>query len=259
MRRNIFFSLIICFGLFNSWDRLFAQGTWNLSSSTHFLVYYQNAPEKFIEEAKEKAESFYDKIADDLGFRRYDFWLWDKRAKIYIYDTAQAYRQDRQEPEWSYGCAAVEEKTIYTFAYAERFFDSILPHEIGHIIFREFVGFHNPAVPLWLDEAVASYEQDLRSSTDSLIKAALKNKDFIPLDELARFDLSGQSNAGGRVNLFYAESVNLLEFLIKKFGQDSFIEFCRQLRDKHDFQSSLAAVYPYSTLEELGQEWQKHF
>ena len=54
----------------------------------------------------------YDKIADDLGFRRFDFWLWDKRAKIYIYDDVRSYQAATNQPSWSSGCAIIKDKII---------------------------------------------------------------------------------------------------------------------------------------------------
>lgn len=236
-----------------------AQGEgWQRSSSTHFLVYYKNAPEEFIDKVKQKAEECYDKIAEDLGFRRYDFWLWDDRARIYIYDDAQSYYLATKQSSWSDGCAYPKEKTIHSFVQSKSFFDTVLPHEMGHIVFREFVGFNNPQIPLWLDEGVASYEQSLRASTASLIKEAKASGKFIPFSALSDFSLHEASVPLEQVQLFYAESVNLLEYLVKKFGKESFVEFCRALRDKRDFASSLASVYPYSSPTELGQEWEKY-
>src|SRR4030042_4577876 len=113
---------------------------WNISKSTHFIIYYKEAPQRFIDQLIDKAEGYYNDIADNLGFRRYNFWLWDNRAKIYIYDDAETYQAATKQPAWSYGCANVQDKVISTFINSKVFFDTILPHETGHIIFREFIG-----------------------------------------------------------------------------------------------------------------------
>jgi len=250
-------TLIVSLSLFIC-GRLWAEGAWNVSRSTHFIVYYHKAQDKFIDEVIEKAEGYYDKIADDLGFRRYDFWLWENRAKIYIYDSAKEYRQSTNQPEWSDGCVIPQKKEIYSYAFARKFFDTVLAHEMGHIIFHEFVGFDNPAIPLWLDEGVASYEQNVRSASAPLIRGAILRRQFIPITYLNRVNLEKADN-NAEVNLFYAESVNLVWFLINKYGQDSFMDFCRQLRDKRNFLSSLASVYSYSSLEALEEDWKEHF
>ena len=92
---------------------------WQEKRSTHFIIYYKNAPGSFIDQASSAAEDYYDKIADNLGFRRLSFWLWDKRAKIYIYDDAKDYQVSTGKPEWSGGFAIIDEKAIYTFPFAK--------------------------------------------------------------------------------------------------------------------------------------------
>ena len=228
--------------------------TWNTAKSTHFIVYYKNASEKFVNELIDKAEGYYDKIADDLGFRRYNFWLWDDRAKIYIHDNASDYQQATGLPEWSSGCAYAAQKTIYTFPYARDFFDTVLPHEMGHIIFREFVGFGNKAIPIWLDEGVASYEQEVRFAMGPFIKSARHDGRFIPLTQLSRLNPQAMPDAN-MVYLFYAESVNIVDYLIKKFGKEIFITFCQDLRDEKDFRHALSKNYPFRDIGELGEVW----
>ncbi len=231
---------------------------WDEARSTHFIVHYHNAKEQFVDEIIKRAEEYYDDIADDLGFRRYDFWLWENRAHIYVYDTSEEYQRRTGQPGWSSGVAIPGKKIIHTFPYAPIFFDTVLPHELGHIIFREFVGFDNPAIPHWVDEVVASYQMHLRySMSKMMIKEALRRENFIPLRELNQMD-PGSLNDTFIVNLFYAESVNVIEYLIHKFGQDAFILFCQELRDLKDLRKALAHAYPYGSIEELEEAWQTY-
>jgi len=252
MRRCLVLSLFI---FLCSFSLIAAQDKWNISKGTHFIVYFKNAPESFIQKVIDNAENYYNEIADNLGFRRYNFWLWDNRARIYIYDDAQDYCANTGQPSWSGGCANIKDKIIHTFPFAKGFFETVLPHEMGHIIFREFVGFDNNAIPLWLDEGVASYQQDLRNSTaDKIVKDAIKKGEFIGLDSLSNINPHTITDTN-KVNLFYAESVSMVDFLIKKFGQDSFIYFCQQLRDKKDFSKALASAYPFKDIQELNESW----
>lgn len=235
-----------------------AEPKWHTQKSTHFIVYYKNANDNFIRKVSERSESYYNDIADDLGFRRLDFWLWDKRANIYIYDDAKDYQEATGQPAWAGGSAIAQTKTIQTFPDAEGFLDTILPHELGHIIFREFVGFQNPAVPLWLEEAVASHQEKTKySAADDIVRDALDNGTFMNLEKLGSFDLR---SAGDKkiVELFYCEAFSVLDFLIKKFGKDNFVLFCQRLRDGKNLKKAIAFVYPYNNLEELDRAWQKY-
>jgi hypothetical protein len=255
LKKSILFFMLFCFS-----PVLASQDTvkWNIEKSTHFVVYYKNAPEDFIKELIDKSEGYYDKIASDLGFTRYDFWLWDNRAKIYIHDNAMDYQSATGEPKWSGGSAMPRSKIIHTFPYAQGFFEKILPHEMGHIIFREFVGFDNPAVPLWLEEGVASYqEKSTYSMADAFVRNAIEKGNFITLEKLYNFNpqLTPSDNL---VQLFYTESFSVVDFLIKEFGKDKFVSFCQALRDKKDLARAVAANYPFSNIQELDQAWQKY-
>ena len=228
-----------------------AAGDWSSAKSTHFIVYYKNTPQDFIDKLTEKAEYCYNKIADDLGFRRFDFWLWDNRAKIYIHDDAASYQAATNQPSWSGGCAIIQEKVIHTFPYAKGFLETVLPHEMGHIIFREFVGFYNQAVPTWLDEGVASYQENsVYSSANRVIMDAIAANRLIKLETLSGINphLMGDSES---VRLFYSESVSVVDYLVKEFGKDSFILFCQNLRDKQDLERAISYVYPFKNLQEM--------
>jgi len=247
----VIFSLWLSFTLANTDD-------WAATKSRHFIVYYKNAPRDFIEQLIEKSEYYYDKIADDLGFRRFDFWLWDNRAKIYIHDDAKAYQAATNQPAWSSGCAIMKEKVIHAFPYAQGFFDGVLPHEMGHIIFREFVGFYNPAIPAWLDEGVASYqESQVYNMANKLVAEAIATNKFISLENLSKMDPHSIKD-NKTVSLFYAEAVSIIDYLVKEFGKDNFILFCQNLRDKQDLERAISYVYPFRNIDELDQAWEEY-
>jgi hypothetical protein len=235
------------------------QKKWNVTKSTHFIIYYESAPQGFIDRAVNKAEQYYDEIADDLGFRRFNFWLWDNRAKIYIYDSPEDYQSSTGQPGWSGGCAVVAKKVIHTFVNARGFFETVLPHEMGHIIFREFVGFDNSAVSLWLDEGVASYQQKTKYSiARQSVRNAIQKGYLINIENLSGLNPQFAVNSE-TVQLFYLEAFSIVDFLIKEFGKDSFVLFCQNLRDKRDLERAIASGYPFSNIKELDQAWQKYY
>ncbi|MFH1269774.1 MAG: peptidase MA family metallohydrolase [Candidatus Omnitrophota bacterium] len=255
MRRYLLAFTIFCLCLSSA---LAASDDWSVTKSTHFIIYYKKAPADFIDKAVQKSEYYYNKIADDLGFRRFNFWLWDNRARIYIHDDAASYRAATGQPEWSRGCAIVQKREIHTFSYAQEFFDATLPHEMGHIIFREFVGFYNPAIPIWLDEGVASYEEEtVHSTAKGLAREAVAANRFINLENLSKTN-PHSINDINTIRLFYAEAVSAVDYLVKEFGQDGFILFCQNLRDKQDMERAIAYVYPFRNIRELDAAWQKY-
>ncbi len=221
-------------------------------------MYYKNAPEEFIERVINKSEDCYIMITEAMGLNRFDFWLWDARAKIYIYDNFKDYNLSTGQPSWSSGVAVPKEKKISTFVESRGFFDSLLPHEMAHIIFREMIGFDNYAVPLWLEEGVSSYHENLRvATTDILVREADEDNKLIPLNNLSRVDLRGMANTS-EIQLVYAQSASVAGFLIDGFGSDKFVEFCQYLRDKKDYNGAIKYVYNFSNTEELELAWREY-
>lgn len=226
--------------------------------STHFVIYYQETvPLDFVGTVVEYAERYYDELTQRLGFTRFNYWTWDNRAKIYIYGDHDAYLKETKQPSWSSGVADYSRKTIWTFPREAGFFDSLLPHEIGHIVFREVIGSRR--VPLWLEEGVASYlEQAKRFGAEKTVLDALAANTFIPLAELSKIDAHDLKNRPDIV-LFYAESVSLVSYLIDKFGVERFNYFCEKIKDGRPFDDALAyAYFDIRSENDLAQFWERY-
>lgn len=228
---------------------------WSERKSAHFIVYFKDAPEDFVDNVLDAAEEYYRDITSDLGFTRYGSWAWEDRCKIYIYKDAEEYMQVTKQPEWSGGSTIYQQKIINTYPLAAGFFDTLLPHELGHIIFREFVGVRSD-VPLWLDEGVASYQEKARRwGSNKTVKSAIKNKTFIPLEELTKKVLSPSLDRE-TVEIFYAEAGSVVYFLISKYGKYRFVDLCRALKDGKRFEEALRTTYSrFDGVKDLNQAW----
>jgi hypothetical protein len=240
---------------------LFAQtpDDWKDVKGDHFIIYHQRGSDrKFPEQVLRKAESYYDDLADELGYsRRSDFWLWHNRCSIYLYPSKAAFQEITQQAPWSNGFAIPEKRTIVSYEGAEEFLDSLLPHELAHLIFRDFVGIQNQVIPLWLDEGLAmAQEQAKRPSFDQLVKRLISEKKWIPLDGLVQIkSMNGTSTQNAAV--FYAQAQSLVRFLLKAGAPARFIQFCRDLRDGSSLEEGLRKNYPqeFPSIQEFEKEW----
>ena len=61
----------------------------------------------------------------------------------------------------------------------------------------------------------------------------------------------------GLVNLFYAESLSAVNFLIQKFGKDDFSDFCRALRKFNNLDKAIQHTYDLNDIGELNDAWEK--
>jgi len=275
----------------------FAQN-WREIKSGHFIVFYQPAaesygssagrdnaadPEEFGREVLRKAEVYYSKIADDLGYQRMsEFWTWDKRVKIYIYPDHAGFVSSFNNPEWAGGAADYAAKTIFSYFGSKDFAGSILPHEIAHLIFRDFVGFKG-GVPLWLDEGVAQWtEETKRQEVKKIVKGMLSGNGMLSMEDMMKLNVDQLRNAdkvyirtvpagGGEksaafltgnnlVMAYYVQAVSLVDFLIEKFGKNEFTDFCRALRDGKDLRAALVSVYGVymHDLDDLDSQWKDY-
>lgn len=254
--RKIFILIVVVFVcLLASWQAMAGKDVWNEYKASHFLIYYKSIPMDFVKEVESSAELHYRGIAKWLGFYRETGWGLKNRAKIYIYDDAKDYASGAMQFQWSHGVAFAAQKTIRTFPSAHGFFDSTLPHEMTHIILREYIGME-PKVPLWFEEGVAMYQEKAkRFGAHRIVQMAVEKGEFIPLKELTDVQLyNGPSDR--LLELFYAESASVVYFLINELGEFKFVRFCRALKQGETFMRALQDVYVrFKDLDDLNKAW----
>lgn len=256
MRFKLFFLIIaaVLISAAGAWAENTEEG-WNTLSRKRFIIYYKQAPYDFVETVATSAEQYYTGITRDLGFTRYKGWMWDDRAKIYIFDDAQDYVESGKHAQWSHGVTSPKNKIIRTFPSAHGFFDSTLPHELTHIIFREFVGY-KARLPTWFEEGVAmSQEKARRWGAHDTVRQALKDGTFKSLNELSLIRLNVRSSQES-VQLFYAESASAVNFLINEYGKERFVRLCRKLQEGGPFEWAVDSVYArLKNIDDLNEAW----
>ncbi len=230
---------------------LYAQDKeWSIKKSKHFIIYYRGVPTEYAAKVARKAEYYYKKIINYLGFNRLNFWTWEKRCKIYLYPSREEYLRATNAKSWSSGRVHVIKKEINTYAKKGQFLDYILPHEMGHIIFREAIGY-DKNLPLWIDEGVAILQEKDREKYLLAARTLIKEKSFIPLNELSGIRGYGEVSPLS----FYSESASIMEFLLERFTRRKFVIFCRSLRDGIGWREALLKTYRFESLEELERAW----
>lgn len=236
-----------------------ANEKWNEVKGEHFIVHHLG-DDHFAKDVLRSAEKYYDDIGDDLGYTRYsDFWQWENRVKIFIYNTQEEFLKNTGRNNWSHGFADYDAKEIYSYVWNEGFLEALLPHEITHLIFRDYVGFKGE-IPLWLDEGVAQWEEPAkRAIVKQAMKSYLEDESVYPLEHLSTLDVR---NVGIEfaVQLFYVQAMSVVDFLVNRYGADHFVTFCRELRDGKSLEEALAFSYPTQirTLSQLEEQWKSY-
>ena len=232
---------------------------WQEKKGSHFIVYAQQHS-SFTDDVLRKAEDVYEDIVRYFGsLPKNDFWTWDNRCKVYIYPSRSEYVRLTKQPEWSSGFADIRRRTIVSYVDAPDFLDSVLPHEMAHLIFREFIETDNRQVPRWLDEGFAiSQEKNIRVSLDETIRHAVEANSTMTLQELSTMS-SLHMRPTDQARLFYAQAQSITRFLLERRDASYFINFCRLLRDGVNLEEALRRSYQdFDTLRELEESWKRH-
>ena len=239
---------------------------WDQISGKHFkVIFKREVGEDFPREILDKAEEYYSDIADRIGYERYrNFWTWDNRVPIVYFASQEEFTKQTGQPKWSKGfavshLASVNLRMIITYQGQEDFLNAVLPHEISHLILHDFIGPHRH-IPTWFDEGVAQMEEQGDDPNHRTIFAHLiENGESIPLLSLQNPNPSIRTDATYGA-IFYAESLYIVDFLVKTYGKESFINLCRNLRDGMDFEDALKnAYYPaIDSIATLQDKWIKY-
>ncbi|MBI5574042.1 MAG: hypothetical protein HY919_05770 [Elusimicrobia bacterium] len=213
--------------------------------STHFTVHSTNEPS--LKDLAQLTEKIYGTIISDTNLYNFNP---PERFLIYIYPDAQSYKENTKRPEWSGGFAA--NRKIYTFE--GKHLSYILPHEITHLIFNDFMGVKAVKVSKWLNEGLAMYEETKNSD----IKKPLFDKTKrLPLSEFLTFDF--ETAATEKVNIWYSQSESLTGFLLTEYPKEKFYNFLTKLRETKNTNEALFWGYQseFKNMADLENAWLK--
>jgi len=233
--------------------------------SEHFIIrYHPDVKIDYVYRVKNASEDYYRTITQEFRLVRDKLWLWEDRARIYIAGDKNDFLNRFSCPTWSGACVNYEQKLIYTFPYQARF-KGLLAHELTHIIFREYVG--RDKLPLWLDEAVASYIEDSSGSGHyrgelRSLNRLIRDKKHIPfaqLNQITAEELNTQSPEF--ISTFYLESFSIIYYLVREHGRDSLARFFFFLKRDYTMDDALAKGFHYSfrNKHELEDKWKRFY
>jgi hypothetical protein len=239
---------------------------WQEINDKHFKVYYKTglgdtSPRQILN----KAEEYYSTIADRIGYERYqNFWTWEQRVPIIYFSSLDEYIKTTGQPRWSKGfsvshLSSINSRMIVTFKGQDDFLTGTLPHEISHLILHDFIGAKGQ-IPLWFDEGTAQLEEQRdEQNYRSIFARLIANGHSFPLPILQSIRPGMPMNERDS-SIFYAESLYIVDFLVKTYGKEDFINLCRILRDGKSFEEALKGAY-YPSLDssaKLQDEWIKY-
>ncbi len=211
--------------------------------STHFTIYSTNEPS--LKTLAQQVEKIYGTVISDTNLYNFNP---PERFLIYIYPDAPSYKENTKQPEWSGGFAA--NRKIYTFE--GKHLSYILPHEIAHLIFNDFMGDKAVKVSKWLNEGLAMYEENKNSDVK---KPPFDKTKRLPLYEFLTFDI--ETAPTEKVNIWYSQAESLTGFFLTKYPKEKFYNFLTKLRETENTDEALFWGYQseFKNMSDLETAW----
>jgi len=135
----------------------------------------------------------------------------------------------------------------------QRILDSVLPHEISHMVFASY--FRRP-LPRWADEGAATTieHESERVRQIRLLNQVILTSKHLPLEQLLKIKEYPRDMQD--VLTLYAEGYSLSKFLIDTRDPQTFLIF---LQDAYEdgWEKAFLQVYGFTSLKEVEQTWKE--
>jgi hypothetical protein len=229
-----------------------AREKWIDLETANCIVYYRSN-----EQAKLVAKRVEETLARVTAQLEYSDLDWHQRkCKVFVFDDARAWseflRKSGAATEWAGGFAYGPLREVYLHAGdPDQMLDGVLPHELTHIIHREYVR-EDTFLPLWLLEGLAcANEFSGKDRRRALVRDALAADRLIPLDNLTAYR---DYPRGAEGQLFYSESLMLVEFILDRFGHEGLAALHKRLRKETEFDKLVKHAFK-TDAEDFERQW----
>jgi len=131
----------------------------------------------------------------------------------------------------------------------ERLFDSVLPHEITHMVFASH--FRQP-LPRWADEGGATSVEHIseREKHRRMLRQFLQTRRGIPLDQMF-----AMTEYPADIMPLYAQAHSLADLLIQTGGRRKYVEFLDDGLASGDWPGAVRRHYGVDSLQSLQDAW----
>ena len=222
---------------------LIEDGRYNWQSSRQGMItlYWYSGDDAFAAELMDATQQALGRLAENSGAEL------ENPASIYIYASTADLQGSMIFPqEWTggvaysqYGVIAIGiAPTSSQMAWGKR----AISHELTHLVINQVTFNPYNALPTWLNEGLAMYsEGGLDVSFASALNTAEENNTLISVRSLS----SPFSAYTAQSILAYAESYEIVAYLINEYGRDKMLELLDTFRQGSGYDEALLKVYGF--------------
>ncbi|MEJ2557393.1 MAG: peptidase MA family metallohydrolase [Anaerolineae bacterium] len=222
--------------------------TWQEIHSDELALYSAVSDDAVNQALWQAANQALDRLERDVGARP------QRVLKIYNYPSIQDLHDARVFAlDWTGGLAMSAYQTILlgvnqeNLAWGER----TVAHELTHIVIHQITFNCLGTLPYWLNEGLATYiEGDWEDYQQAVFDAALASDTLLSMQSLS----SSFPTSSKRANLAYAQSRQMVAYLIDTYGPDKMADLLRVFQVGSTYDRALVQVYGFDT-RNLENEW----
>jgi tetratricopeptide (TPR) repeat protein len=231
---------------------------WELAETTNFRIYH-NQSREYVEQ-----------VARIVEFTRVEMqrkWFgatgpdWKPKCEVYLHATKDDYSRATNTPPQSPGHSS--------FSFDEKdggllsrrmdlhvdnlnLLNYVLPHETTHTVLAG--NFGERPIPRWADEGMAVLTEPIDK-----VEVHLKNlpdhrrkRELFPLKQLLQ--MAEYPGSADLIGAFYAESVSIVDYLVRLKGSQTFTQFVREGMYT-GYEGALQKHYGFRSFNELEENW----
>jgi hypothetical protein len=180
----------------------------------------------------------------------------ERHINIYVYASSQELRGAMIFPqEWTGGVAFTEFGIIAIGISLDNidWGKEALVHELTHLVVHQIVFSPYGALPVWLDEGLAMYNQgELSPQLRYRLKEAISEDNLLSVRSLC----SPFSAEPEKAYLSYAESYSLVEYLLNDYSGGKMLNLLTLFKRGSTYDEALTKAYGFD-IDGLDTRWQE--
>ena len=227
---------------------------WQHGETEHFIIHFFRNGERIAR----RSELFYSEIKEFFG-NRPDL-LAGKKSQVFAFNDAADWKQfaGKIKEEWAGGVTRGDEFFYLSASEKGRFDDQgkVQAHEMTHLIFNRFYRGHPP---LWLNEGIAEYFGQRKTSTLTQFRQQMSQT---PPYHLGRLFQAEQYPGLDQIPAFYAEAAIVVDFLTRTAERTAKLpKFVDAMTANNDVAAAVQ-IYGYKDFAEFEaayKNYRRHF
>ena len=261
-------------------------GDWRTLTTDHFVIFHHN---EYVARKVARAAEYWMNALIVHWTAPGTYTPWRRKCDIYIYPTREAFQRATQQPDWVPAVSYVLSRDgqlvdhrVSTYQNVRLLNEAVLPHELTHVIFPQFLGYPQialaarppaaatqagpptgtqpadsiRALPRWIHECTALLEEPdyKRYRFREAVKTYLADGVALTAKEIMAV---GDNPSDDKAQRYYAECHAMAEYLMTKGGRTKLLAFAKATLKDGD-EKALLATYGFKSLAEFEQAWRAY-